>query len=319
MPLTAQCRRLLDRFEELGVLPYDRMSVLQARESVTAGKRLQGSPEDVEQVEDLLVPGQVGRIPARVYHPVGGAPLALVVYLHGGGWVTGSVDIADAPCRSLANATRCVVASVEYRLAPETPHPGPGEDCAAAVAWLAGHAGRWGVPPGRTVVCGDSAGGGLAAAVTLRARDRGGPPIAGQVLMYPALAPARGSRSASYRDNAEGFGLTRGGMEWFWDHYLARPEDGADPYAAPGRAADLTGLPPTLLVTAEYDVLRDEGIDYATRLRDAGVPVTAVHYDGLIHGFFWMAKVVDEARDLPDRIARWLHATLTEPVNAGVD
>ena len=286
MPLTVQARRLLDRFAEVGVEPFDRMSVLQARAMVDASVSLQGEPEDVGEVRDVLADGA---IPVRLYHPAGGDG-RLLVYLHGGGFVTGNVRVADAPCRALANATGRVVASVEYRLSPETPYPGPAEDCYAAVRWLADRFAR-------PVLVGDSAGGNLVAAVTLMARDRGGPEIAGQVLMYPTLAPmARGAQD-------EGHGLTSAEMEWFWAHYL---RDGDGEYAAPLRAADLSGLPGALIVVGEFDVLRDEGLAYAERLRDAGVAVETLVYPGMIHGFFWMARVLDEGRDVRQVIARWL-------------
>lgn len=310
MTLTPESKRLLERFAQVGVLPYDRMSVLEARASVAAGIRLQGDPTPVERVEDVLAAGAAGQLPVRVYDPSPEELLPLIVYFHGGGWVTGGVDVADAPCRALAVGTHAVVASVGYRLSPETQHPGPSEDCYAATSWLAANAARWGADADRMVVSGDSAGGNLAAAVTLMARDRGGPGIAAQVLLYPPLAPARESSFASYQENAEGFGLTRGGIEWFWDHYLASPEDGADPYAAPLLARDLSGLPPALVVTAEYDPLRDDGTAYADRLRSAGVDVEHVGYPGLVHGFFWMAKALPEARDVVDVVARRLRALL---------
>lgn len=308
MTLGPQSRRLLERFSQVGVLPFDAMTVLQARESVLAGRALQGPVTELAAVEDVLASGPDGRLPVRVYDPGGEQPLALLVYLHGGGWVTGSVEVADTPCRALAAATGCVVASVEYRLSPETQHPGPVEDCYAAVQWLAARAGRWRVTEDRVVVCGDSAGGGLAAGVTLLARDRGGPPLAAQVLLYPALAP--GGDFPSYVENAEGCGLTAGGMRWFWSHYLARPEDGEDPYAAPLRAPDLTGLPAALVVVAEHDVLRDEGLAYARRLAAAGVDVEVLAYPGLVHGFLWMAKVLDEATAVLDVVGARLQQVL---------
>ena len=304
--LTAACRRLLDRFAEVGVLPYGQMSVLAARASVAAGISLQGTPAQIAEVRDLLAPGAAGQLPVRIYHPEPGNALPLLVYLHGGGWVTGSVEIADTPARALAAATRCVVASVDYRLSPETKHPGPAEDCYAATTWLAAHAVELGADPTRLALLGDSAGGTLAAAVTLMVRDRGGPAIAQQVLLYPPLAPAAGSGFASYSENAEGYGLTRGGLEWFWDCYLADPLDGQDPYAAPLLASDLSGLPPALVVTAEYDPLRDEGLAYAARLAAAGVTAASVCYPGLIHGFWWMARALPEGREVMQLIAEHL-------------
>jgi len=303
VPLTAQARRLLDRFAELGVKPYDQMSVLEAREVVVASRGLQEPPPDVDSVVDVLAPGAAGQLPVRIYHPSAEERLPLVVYLHGGGWVTGSVDIADTPCRALANAARTVVASVEYRRSPETKFPGPAEDCYAATCWLSEHAAELGADGTRLTVCGDSAGGNLAAALTLMARDRGRPDIAYQVLMYPTLMPTQRGELPSHRDNAEGYGLSRREMEWFWDHYLRDPADGLEPYASPLLAPDVSGLPPAFIVTAEFDVLRDEGRAYADRLRTAGVPVEMLVYPGLIHGFCWMGKVLDEGRDVYPAIA----------------
>lgn len=308
--LTAESRRLADRFAEAGVLPFDRMSVLEARASVAAGIRLAGEPQPVERVEDVLADGADGRLPVRVYDPAPDERLPLVVYLHGGGWVTGGVEASDAPCRALALRTRCVVASVEYRLSPETKHPGPADDAYAATAWLAEHAGDWGADAERLVVMGESAGGNLAAATTLMARDRGGPHLAAQVLLYPPLVPARGSTFPSMQENAEGHSLTRGGMEWFWDHYLAREEDGRHAYAAPLLADDLSGLPPALVVVAEHDPLRDEGLAYAARLREAGVDCRTVSYDGALHGFFSMSRALSEGREVLHVVAERLEQVL---------
>ena len=306
MPLTPQCRRLLDRFAEAGVLPFDEMSVLEARASVAAGVRLQGDPLPVAQVSDILAPGAAGQLPVRLYHPDPTAVLPLIVYFHGGGWVTGSVEIADTACRALALGARAVVASVDYRLSPETKYPGAVEDCWISTSWLAAHAGLWGADPSRLVVMGDSAGGTLAAAVCLMARDRGSPGIAAQILLYPPLAPARGTTSPSYDENGDGYGLTRGGLEWFWDHYVSAETDTEHPYCAPLRAPDLGALPAALVVTAEFDPLRDEGLAYASRLAAAGVRVEAINYPGLIHGFFSMARVVPEGLAVVDVVGRYL-------------
>jgi acetyl esterase len=304
--LTPHCRRLLDRFDAVGVLPFDRMSVLEARASVAMGVSLQGDPVAVAHVEDVLAPGAAGQLPVRLYHPDPGELLPLLVYFHGGGWVTGSVEVADTPCRALAARTRTVVASVDYRLSPETKYPGPAQDCLAATTWLAANSQRWSADASRLVVIGDSAGGNLAAAVTLMARDRGSPAIASQVLLYPPLAPARGSTYASYQENGEGYGLTRGGIEWFWDHYLPSQDDVDDPYCAPLRASDLSALPPALVITAQYDPLRDEGLAYVSRLAAAGVDAVSLNYPGLIHGFFWMARALPEGAEVVGAVARHL-------------
>lgn len=296
MPLKPDVQGLLEQFEAQGVPPFDQMSVPQARDIAMAFRDLQGEPEQVGDVRDMVVPGPAGNLPVRVYHPSPGTLLPLLVYYHGGGWVIGNIEVVDKPARALANASQCVVAAAQYRLAPETKFPGAVEDCYAVTGWLSEHAAEVGGDAGRLTVAGDSAGGNLAAAVALMARDRGGPRIAYQLLIYPVTAPARGTEFASYRDNADGYLLTRGGMEWFWDHYLRSPDDGNNPYAAPLRASDLSGLPPAMVVTAEFDPLRDEGSAYAARLQDAGVPVRASRYDGVIHGFFWMGGVLEDGR-----------------------
>lgn len=296
MPLHPQVQALLEQFEAQGLPPFDQMSVPQARDVAGAFRDLQGEPEEVEEVRDILVPGPAGNLPVRVYDPAPGTPLPLVVYFHGGGWVIGNIEVVDKPCRALANASQCVVAAAQYRLSPETKFPGPVEDCYSVTRWLSERANELGADRNRLAVCGDSAGGNLAAAVALMSRDRGGPPIAYQLLMYPVTAPARDTEFASYRDNADGYLLTRGGMEWFWDHYLHSPEDGDNPYASPLRAADLSGLPPAMVVTAEFDPLRDEGAAYADRLQQAGVAVKHSRYNGVIHGFFWMGGVLEDGR-----------------------
>ncbi|HZD64921.1 MAG TPA: alpha/beta hydrolase [Acidimicrobiales bacterium] len=310
MSLDPQVQALLQQFEEQGMPRFEQMSVPQARDVAMAFRDLQGEPEEVPGIDNVLVPGLAGRLPVRVYHPAPGTTPPLVVYFHGGGWVIGNIEVVDRPCRGLANASGCVVASVDYRLSPETPFPGPVEDCYSATRWLAEHAADLGADPNRVAVSGDSAGGNLAAAVTLMARDRGQPSLAYQLLVYPVTAPARGTEFASYRDNGDGYLLTRAGMEWFWDHYVRSPQEARDPYASPLFATDLGGLPPALVVTAEYDPLRDEGRAYAERLGNAGVPVTSRLSEGVIHGFMWMAGVLDAGRELIAEVGETLQKEL---------
>ena len=310
MTLQPQVEALLEEFRKQGLPPFDQMSVTAARAVALGFRDLQGEPENVAETRDILIPGPAGKLPVRLYHPSPGKTLPMVVYFHGGGWVIGDLEIVDKPCRALANASGCVVASVNYRLSPETKFPGPAEDCYAATRWLAEQASEIGADRGRIAVAGDSAGGNLAAVVALMARDRGGPELAYQLLIYPVTAPAKGTKSASYQDNAEGYLLTRGSMEWFWDHYLASPEDGENPYASPMHASDLSKLPPAMVVTAEFDPLRDEGQAYARRLREAGVTVKTAHYEGLIHGFFWMAGALDAGRKLTREMGEELRQQL---------
>jgi acetyl esterase len=223
------------------------------------------------------------------------------VLFHGGGWVLGSIDDADHGCRAITHAATCVVVSVGYRLAPEHRFPAAVEDAYAAVAWVADNQPELGGDGAPIAVAGESAGGNLAAAVALLTRDRGGPPLGRQILIYPVTDHTLATHS--YQRFGSGYWLTRQAMESFWDHYLPEPEERAQPYAAPLCSPDLDGLPPALIITAEFDVLRDEGEAYAKRLREAGVPVVLSRYDGLIHGFWSCAGVVDRARTVTEEIA----------------
>lgn len=310
MPVDPQVQALLEHLEAQGVPPFEQMNVSQAREVMSQFKALQAEPEEVAEVRNILVPGPAGRLPVRVYHPTSGTVLPLMVYFHGGGWVIGNVEVNDTACRALANATGAVVASVEYRLAPETKFPGPVEDAYAATRWLAEHAAELDADRNRLVVAGDSAGGNLAAVVALAARDRAGPQIAHQVLLFPVTAPARGSEFRSYTDNAEGYVLTRASMEWFWEHYLHSSEDETHPYASPLYARDFAGLPPATVVTAEFDPLRDEGLAYARKLSEAGVEVTSTTYDGMIHDFLLMSGAIDRAGELISWLGKELQTRL---------
>ncbi|WP_439029089.1 alpha/beta hydrolase fold domain-containing protein [Gordonia terrae] len=312
MPLDPQTEGLLDALAAQGVPPFDQMTVAQARETAHAFIDLQGDAEEVAEVRTETVPVDGGTIDVRIYRPDAEGPLPLVVYFHGGGWVIGDLAVADKPCRALANAARAVVASVDYRLAPEYPFPTPFDDCYAATVWLAQNAADFGADAGDLTVSGDSAGGNLATTVSLAARDRNGPKIARQVLLYPVTSPAEGSPFASYVENAEGYLLTAGSMRWFWNHYLPSPGDVHNPYAVPLAAADLSGLPPAFIAVCEYDPLRDEGIAYAEKLRGAGVPVTLHRIDGAVHGLYWMGGAVELGRSLLDEVAAVVRATAPE-------
>ena len=304
MSLDPQAKAVLDQFASMGGPQFHEMSVAQARELILGMVALAGEPESVARIENRTVPGPAGEIPVRIYAPVGTAPFPVLVYFHGGGWVIGNLDTHDGICRSLANRVGCLVVSVDYRLAPEHTFPAAPEDCYAATRWLAEHAGSLGGDKGRIAVGGDSAGGNLAAVVALMARDRGGPKLAFQLLVYPATDTDFETRS--YRENSEGYFLTRADMVWFWNHYAPRDEDRRNPYAAPLRAASLRGLPPALVITAEFDPLCDDGNAYAARLREDGVPVRLSQQDGLIHGFFQMGAVIDRGRASVDEASRAL-------------
>lgn len=243
--------------------------------------------DEVRHVEDRTVPGWSDRDPdvaVRVYQPATtDDPVGVLVYLHGGGWVLGSIDTHDNVARTLANGSRATVVSVDYRLAPEHPFPAPLDDVSAVLRWVHDHADELGAPP-RIAVGGDSAGGNLSAAAALRARDEGGPPLAFQLLVYPVTDSA--ADTESYREFGEGYFLTAEAMAWYWNAYQPDPARRADPLCSPRRADDLSGLPPALVITASCDPLRDEGEAYAARLRDAGVPVEAHRQPDSFHGFF---------------------------------
>jgi acetyl esterase len=271
-----------------------------------------GPGEDVAEVRDLTVSTPDGPIPARAYIPYGETPLPVVVFFHGGGWVIGSIETHDAPCRELANRSGAIVVSVEYRLAPEHPFPAAPEDCYAATSWVAEHASEFGGDPSRLAVAGDSAGGNLSAVVALMAVERGGPPLRFQLLIYPATDFRMGYASIDENGNG-GYFVTKADMHWFFGHYGADPTDWR---ASPLLAPDHSGLPPALVLTAEYDPLRDEGEAYARKLEEAGVPVTLRRYDGQIHGFLGMTAAVDRAREAVDQAAADLRQALATPLAA---
>jgi acetyl esterase len=262
----------------------------------------------VAEVQDVRAAGPGGDLPIRVYTPGERATAGGLVFFHGGGFVIGSIETHDAMCRSIANAAGVVVASVDYRLAPEHKYPAAAEDAYAATCWIAEHAERFGIDARRIAVGGDSAGGNLATVAALMARDRGGPPLAFQLLLYP-VTDADLERP-SHLEYAEGYLLTRAAMAWFWDHYLSDPSESEQAYAAPLRAADLSRLPPTLVITAECDPLCDEGEAYAQRLEQAGVPVTLTRYPGMIHGFVRRASLLAQGKQALLQIAEALRASL---------
>lgn len=253
------------------------------------------TPPSIHRVENRTIPGPSGDIPIRIYWPSDDVGLAVVVYFHGGGWVTCDLDTHDHTCRDLANDAHSIVISVDYRLAPEHRYPAAPEDCYAATVWAGEHAAELDGDGTRLAVAGDSAGGNLAAVVAQMARDRSGPALRFQLLIYPAVGLYSDDR-VSLSENAEGFGLTRERMAWFTDHYAPDVARREEAYHAPIRATDLSGLPPALIITAEYDPLRDEGADYGAALRAAGVRATVTQYDGMIHAFFSLGILIDRAR-----------------------
>ena len=294
--LDPQVRDYLDRVAALNRPPLESLSLDDARAMFDqVFTQLGGSPAAVERIEEVAAPGPRGPIPIRIYHPEGApSPVPLLIYYHGGGYVCGGLDSYDAVCRMLANESGFVVASVDYRRAPEHPAPGPGDDAYAAFLWLAAHAREHAADPNRLAIGGDSAGGGLAANVALRARDENGPPIMHQLLVYPAVGSAAGSASA--RAYGSGHGLTNERMAFYWNCYIPQPEFADLPYVLADNAESLRGLPPATILMAECDPLHDMGVAYAERLQRDGVPVELHVYGGMIHAFFSYIAIFDRGR-----------------------
>jgi acetyl esterase len=267
---------------------------------------------EVAGVADHLVPVDGGAITVRVYTPHGKAPFPGHLNIHGGGFWLGTLDHFDDACRTLAEGAGCVVASVDYRMAPEHKFPTAPEDCYTALRWVVENAGKLGIDATRVSVGGGSAGGNLSAVVALMARDRGGPGLVFQLLEIPVTDLTMSYPSV--RENGEGYLLTRGSMNQYVGYYLADPAEATDPYASPIFAADLSGLPPALVMTAECDPLRDEGEAYGQRLRDAGVPATVTRWDGQIHGSQRMSKLLPaEAKEYQDMVVAALQAAYGQP------
>lgn len=263
--------------------PFHKLGVAGSR-AVAGALRPSGEPEPIHEVRDHEIPGRNGPVPIRLYRPRGGTEMPVVTYFHGGGWTVGSLDGVDAVCRAIANRSSCAVVSVDYRLAPEHKYPIPLHDCADTVTHLARHGHELGLDGSRIGVAGDSAGGNLAAAVALMARDNALCELACQVLVYPATEFA--VNRPSWRQHAGGPLITTTDVLWFWGNYLRDERDRHDPLAVPAAAASLAGLPRALVVTAAVDPLRDGGEAYAARLRADGVEASASRYDGIFHGFF---------------------------------
>jgi acetyl esterase len=325
MPIDAKLQAILDAGKALGKKPVELQTPAEARaDRAEMVAQFMPMPEYAGvRVEDRAIPvsdGTGGReIAVRVYRPAtGDGPWPVVVFFHGGGFVVCTLETHDPYCRALATEAGVMVVSVDYRLAPEHKFPAGVEDCLAATEWVLAHAGELGGSASRVFVAGDSAGGTLAAVVALLLRDKGvsgglsggALGLAGQILLYPVTAHYD-PPTASYLEMAEGYGLTRKGMMWFWDHYLKEKSEGTDFRAAPLLAASLRGLPRAFVVTAEYDVLRDEGLAYAKRLEAAGVEVTRVHAEGMNHGFACSMNefpFLPQAKDVLRKVAEWIAA-----------
>ncbi len=291
--LDPQAAALLERFES-GISPSS--STL----SVATGRGLLEdlfaveNPEPVGERVDLEIQGTEGPIPVRLYAPSSSGPFPVLVFFHGGGWVRGSIEAYDGLCRRLTNGADCLVVSVEYHRAPEHPFPAGFEDCYASTEWAWTHAADLGGDPDRVAIGGDSAGGNLAAAVALAARDRDGPELEHQLLVYPSVSHPSIEWFDSYDENGEGYFLEMDGVEWYHEQYTG-PSDRGNHYAFPLRARDLSGLPSATVLTAGFDPLVDEGNAYADRLEEAGVETTRLHYESQIHAFLNLYEHLDGA------------------------
>jgi acetyl esterase len=297
--------------QEAGRPPYETLTPAEARAYYLQARVVTNpEPPELKSVKPLSIPSPSGAIPARLYAPTklrqtdGLAPC--LVFFHGGGWVIGNLDTHAVACRKLAHEGELIVISVDYRLAPEHKFPAAVDDAITATNWIADNAKQLGVDPSRLMVGGDSAGGNLAAVVSLTARDSGGPAIAGQVLIYPATDFAM--KQPSHSEPETSILLTHTVIKWFRDHYLNDLSDGQDWRASPALAKTLAGLPPAYVLTAGADPLRDEGNEYAARLQQAGVAVTTKTFPGQFHGFFTMGKLLQQANVAASEIGAWLKA-----------
>lgn len=308
MPLHPQAAEFLRQYYASNPMSRDELSPAVVRRQLLATAVIPPDCPVPARSEDRILHGRSGDFRIRIHAPHGTAPFGCCVYFHGGGWVLGSIETHDDLVRRLVELSGCVFISVDYPLAPEHKFPAAIEDSYLAVQWVTGHAAELGIDPRRVAVAGDSAGANIAAALCLMTRDRQGPRIAHQLLIYPIIDCD--FERTSYRDNADGYFLCRRDMQWFWNHYVASPEQMTEPYASPLRAATLAGLPPAYVLTAEFDPLCDEGLAYATAMEQAGVPTTLRQFPGMIHGFVKRWDEFDDARTATREIGAHLRRAI---------
>nr|ACL67844.1 lipolytic enzyme [uncultured bacterium] len=295
MPVHPAAKALLDQVAAQESPSLSSQGVELVRQGYVAMRAFLSEKPAVANVEDRAIPGPAGDIPVRIYTPVGHQdPYPVLVYCHGGGWVIGDLETHDGISRAFANAAGCIVVSVDYRLAPENKYPAAVDDAFAALNWVAEHAAEFDGDATRIAVGGESAGANLTAVIAQLAKDAGGPTLAYQILAYPVTNLAFDTES--YRENSEGYFLTQESMRWFWGLYLNDDSEGADPRASPLLREDVSGLPPGIVVTPEYDPLRDEGEAYGMRLQEAGVDFEIWRAEGMIHDFLGMTNILPESK-----------------------
>ena len=308
MPLDPQMERILAEDRKLGLPAYHRLSPSQARQQMLDSSPPVDPKLSVSRVKDMTIPGFDAALPIRCYYPQGEPPYPVVVYFHGGGWVMGNLDTHHAICHALTHTSDCLVVAVDYRLAPEHKFPAATQDAYTATCWVSESADQIGADASRMAIMGESAGATLSTVACIMIRERGGPRLALQVLVYPVTDCNFQTRS--HKKYADGYMLTREMMKWIWDQYLTDKGEATDPYVSPLRAENLRDLPKALVLTAEYDPLCDEGEAYARRLMEAGVKVRHSRYDGVVHGFFRMTNRVDRARQALQQVSSALKNAL---------
>jgi acetyl esterase len=304
-----QAQAFLDLGASLGLPDISEAGAYAARATGHSERDLSGPIESGVTIENPYFTGPTADLPLHVYTPDGPGPFRAMVYFHGGGWVVNYITKYDAQLISLAKKTNSVIVSVNYQKAPEHKFPIPFDDCYAALEWTVANAKRLNIDPTKIGVGGDSAGGNLASGVALAARDRGDIQLAYQLLIYPCNGPEYVHDGTV--PNAEGYGLTQKGMKWLWEQYLNGDEDRNHPYAVPHAASSYEGLPPTVIITAEFDVLRLDGLAYTKKLQDAGVDVSHRDMEGMIHGFFNYGKYIDEGISVRDYFAGEINRILS--------
>ena len=302
MPLNAEVKRIIEEYGKQQLPEFSTPE--QAREQLMKIYKPDNIELPLAKIKGFTVPGPEGEIAIRVYWPEGKSPLPALIYFGGGGFVIGNLNTCDERCQLLAYFTGCIIVSVNYSRAPEHPFPAAVEDGYAVLQWLQKNVKRFGVDPEKIGVCGENAGGNIAASLCLMSRDRQGPSICYQMLIYPMLDNRLESKSQ--QEFATGYLLTQTKLKWYWGHYLFHPSNGDNSYAVPLRAQNLSHLPPAQIITAEFDPLRDEAEEYANRLRDASVPVHYHCYQGLVHGFLGMYSSVEKVNlvlsDMCDKV-----------------